>query len=117
MVMQKRILRVGILSLLLTGGLARAAEKHVVVVVMDGLRPDSITAEDMPTLFALKNSGAFFAHHHPVYLSSTDVNGTAIATGGYPEHSGIVANTEYRPEIELLKPVEVQDLKAVRKGD
>ena len=90
---------------------------HVVVVVFDGLRPDSVTAEDTPTLFKLGQMGTVFAHHHPVYLSSTEVNGSAIATGGYPAHDGIMANHEYRPGVELLKPIAVEDAKAVRAGD
>jgi arylsulfatase A-like enzyme len=91
--------------------------KHVVVIVCDGLRPDSVTQKDMPTLFALSHQGTFFNHHHPVYLSSTEVNGTALATGSYPQHSGIVANNEYRPAIELLKPFGTEELEAVRKAD
>lgn len=91
--------------------------KHVVVVVMDGLRADTVTPEDMPTLFALSQNGATFAHHHPVYLSSTEVNSAAIGTGAYPDHTGIMANKEYRPDIDLLKPIGVEEEPSVRKGD
>ncbi len=90
---------------------------HVVVVVFDGLRPDSVTAQDTPTLFKMAQTGTVFAHHHPVYLSSTEVNGSAIATGGYPGHDGIMANAEYRPGIELMKPIGTESVAAVRKGD
>ena len=91
--------------------------KHVVVIVFDGFRPDSVTESDMPTLFRLAHEGTTFAHHHPVYLSSTEVNGTALATGAFPRHSGVMANDEYRPDLELLKPFGTQDLEVVRKGD
>ncbi|MGC3957540.1 MAG: alkaline phosphatase family protein [Verrucomicrobiota bacterium] len=108
--------RVGILLAALTlwlvgnGCTAQAAggAEHVVIVVMDGLRPDAITAENMPTLFALGKEGVFFANHHPVYPSSTEVNGTALATGTWPAHSGVVANREYRPEVDPLAPVDTQ---------
>ena len=91
--------------------------QHVVMIVWDGLRPDSVNAQNTPTLFALAQNGVTFAHHHPVYPSSTEVNGTALATGMMPEHGGIVGNKEYRPDIDPLKAVALEDLDVVRKGD
>ncbi len=90
---------------------------HIVVVVFDGLRADSVTEQDMPNLYALGQSGTRFSRHHPVYPSSTEVNGTALATGGYPKHTGIMANNEYRPDIDPLKSVAVEVESVVRKGD
>jgi predicted AlkP superfamily pyrophosphatase or phosphodiesterase len=90
---------------------------HVVVVVFDGLRPDSVTEQDMPNLYALGQAGTRFSRHHPVYPSSTEVNGTALATGGYPKHTGVMANNEYRPEIDALKSTAIEEEAAVRKGD
>lgn len=100
-------------------GKAQAPGKteHVVMMVWDGLRPDSVSAQNTPTLFRLAQEGVTFAHHHPVYPSSTEVNGTALATGVYPGHSGIIGNKEYRPAIDPLKAIDTQDLEAVRKGD
>ncbi|MEI8197123.1 MAG: alkaline phosphatase family protein, partial [Phycisphaerae bacterium] len=96
---------------------AVSVRSKVVVVVMDGLRPDSVTAQDMPNLYRLSQEGVFFAHHHPVYLSSTEVNGTALATGAYPRHNGLMANKEYRPTIELIKPISTEEAGNVSKGD
>ncbi len=98
-------------------GTRPARDVHVVVVVFDGLRPDSVTEQDMPNLYALGQAGTRFARHHPVYPSSTEVNGTALATGGYPRHTGIMANNEYRPQIDPLKSTAIEELAAVRKGD
>jgi arylsulfatase A-like enzyme len=97
--------------------LAAGKARHVVIVVMDGLRPDSVTAEDMPNLSRLATSGTFFTRHHPVYVSSTEVNGTALATGARPARSGVLANREYRPDVELLAPVDTQNEWAAWKGD
>jgi arylsulfatase A-like enzyme len=96
---------------------AAGKAEHVVVVVWDGMRPDFVNETNTPTLYQLAREGVFFQNHHAVYLSSTEVNGTAMATGCYPNRSGILANREYRPTINLLKPVDVQDFDAVRKGD
>jgi arylsulfatase A-like enzyme len=83
----------------------RGHAHHVVVVVWDGMRPDFVSQKMTPNLWNLAQQGVIFRHHHPVYTSSTEVNGTAMATGAYPEHSGIMANREYRPEVSPLAPV------------
>jgi arylsulfatase A-like enzyme len=97
--------------------LAAGKARHVVIVVMDGLRRDSVVEADMPNLVKLMKGGAFFAAHHPVYLSTTEVNGTALATGARPARSGVVGNREYRPDVELLQPVDTQGEWAAWKGD
>ena len=83
---------------------AAGKAEHVVLIVWDGLRPDFVTEQFTPTLYKLGREGVVFQNHHAVYLSATEVNGTALATGAYPAHSGIVANREYRPRINPLKP-------------
>jgi arylsulfatase A-like enzyme len=96
---------------------AAGKAEHVVVVVWDGMRPDFISAEHTPTLWRLAHEGVMFQNHHSVYVSATDVNGTAIATGAYPEHSGVIANVDFRPELNPLKPFPVPDRTALTKGD
>ena len=99
---------------------AQAATGHAryyILVVWDGMRPDFVTPELTPTLYSLRQQGVWFANHHSVFPTSTEVNGTALATGVFPGHSLIQANNEYRPEINPLKPVPTQSLKAVRRGD
>jgi arylsulfatase A-like enzyme len=96
---------------------ADGINKHVVVVVWDGMRPDFISGRNTPTLYELMHRGVFFAKNHAVYLTSTEVNGTALATGDYPEHSGVIANREFRPEIDSLVPIATESLQAMRKGD
>ncbi|HXT11176.1 MAG TPA: alkaline phosphatase family protein [Candidatus Angelobacter sp.] len=96
---------------------AANSEKHVVLVVWDGMRPDFVTPTNTPTLYALSRRGVFFAHNHAVYVSSTEVNGAALATGAYPEHSGIIGNREFRPEIDPKGPFGTDSLAAMRKAD
>lgn len=97
--------------------LAAGKAEHVVVVVWDGMRPDFINETNTPTLYQFARDGVLFQNHHAVYLSSTEVNGTAIATGDYPSHNGIFANREYLPAIDPLKKTEMESLAAIRKGD
>ena len=94
-----------------------AAQRHVVVIVWDGMRPDCVTEEDAPTLWKLAKAGIVFRNHHSVYPSATNVNGTALVTGVYPGHSGIIANHVYQPEIENKKSIDVENAEVVKKGD
>jgi arylsulfatase A-like enzyme len=91
--------------------------RHVVLVVWDGLRPDLVTEQNTPTLYRLGQEGVVFQHHHSVYPSATEVNGTALATGMYPAHSGLVGNKEYRPQIDERTFIHTEALEAVRRGD
>ncbi len=100
-----------------TGLLASGQQRYVVLIVWDGMRPDFISEQNTPALFELARRGVMFGNHHAVFLSSTEVNGTAISTGAYPAHDGIIGNNEYRPEIDPLKPIHTESSDAVRKGD
>ena len=92
-------------------------ERHVVVVVWDGMRPDFVTEQNTPTLWKLAREGVTFRNHHAVYPSATMVNGTAIVTGIYPGKSGIIANHVYRPDIDPRHSIDVELPAVVKKGD
>ena len=92
-------------------------ERHVVVVVWDGMRPDFVTEQNTPTLWKLAREGITFRNHHAVYPSATMVNGTAIVTGNYPGKSGIIANHVYRPDIDPHHSIDVELPAVVKKGD
>ena len=91
--------------------------RHVVIVVWDGMRPDFVSQENTPALWKLANEGVVFRNHHAVYPSATNVNGTAIVTGVYPGHSGLIANHDYRPEIDSKHSIDVETPAVVEKGD
>ncbi len=65
------------------------------VLVLDGLRPDSITADETPNLWRLRQEGVNFLNGHSVFPTVTRANATAIATGTYPSRNGIFGNTLY----------------------
>lgn len=87
------------------------------MMVWDGMRPDFVTPQYTPNLYALSQKGVFFARHHPVYPSSTEVNGTALATGLYPGHSGLIGNKEYRPEVDPLAAFATESPEAIHATD
>ena len=89
---------------------ALADSHHVVLLVWDGMRPDFVSERYTPTLNALAHDGVRFQNHHSIYCTATDVNGTALATGVYPNRSGIFANVEFRPQSNGRHGVDVGDL-------
>jgi Type I phosphodiesterase / nucleotide pyrophosphatase len=66
-------------------------DRHVVVIVCDGMRPDSVTT---PTLWKLAREGVTFSTHHSIHPTATNVNGAAIATGAYPSRNSLLGNRE-----------------------
>ena len=50
------------------------------LIVLDGLRPDYVTRELMPNLYALGQRGVVMNRHHAVYPTVTRVNASSIST-------------------------------------
>jgi len=82
-----------------------------------GCGPDFVSATNTPALFELAQQGVTFRRHHPVYVSTTEVNGTALATGVYPELSTIIGNKEFRPKWSASNKIQTESPEAVRAGD
>src|SRR5256885_8802165 len=113
-----RIIAAGLLGLGPTApGASSTQDRHVVVIVWDGMRPDFVSEQNTPALWRLAQSGVTFRHHHSVYPSATIVNGTAINTGVCPNRSGILANHDFRPEINPKSSIDLENARVIRKGD
>ena len=75
-----------------------------VLMVWDGLRPDFVTAERTPNLFAMENEGVRFARHHAVYPTITMVNAATLATGTPPGGTTILGDEVYlAPRLSAMK--------------
>ena len=96
---------------------AAPGERHVVVVVWDGMRPDFVSETNTPTLWKLAQSGVTFQNHHSVYVTATNVNGAAMATGVYPNRNSLLANREFRPAIDARNAFENADWPIIKKAD
>jgi arylsulfatase A-like enzyme len=70
---------------------------RTIIMVWDGLRPDSVNAADTPNLFALRQSGVNFSDHHSTYPTFTMMNASSFATGAFPKTSGFYGNTLWTP--------------------
>lgn len=91
--------------------------RHVVLVVWDGMRPDMVSETNSPSLWKLGREGVTFRNHHSAYPSATNINGTVMATGMQPGHSGLIANMEFRSAINAGAPFDTADAASIDKGD
>jgi arylsulfatase A-like enzyme len=89
----------------------------VIVFVVDGLRPDSITAEDTPTLFRLRREGVDFTDGHAVFPTVTRVNAATLATGAQPGTHGILGNQMYVPAIDPGRAFGTHDYRSLLRLD
>ena len=96
------------------------APRSQLLLVVDGLRPDYITPEVMPRLYALGQRGVFFAAHHSVFPTVTRVNASSISTGAYPETHGLMGNTVYSAKVFPPKGINTsayKELEAMEKAE
>ena len=76
----------------------------VILVGLDGFRPEMMTPSLTPCLCALAQEGVLFKHHRSVFPSETYVNVSSIMTGAPPAEHGIVANAFLDRRISPTEP-------------
>jgi arylsulfatase A-like enzyme len=90
---------------------------RVIILVVDGLRPDYVTAELMPRLNELSESGVRGTAHHAVFPTVTRVNGPSIFTGRYPAGHGMMGNSVYLPDVDASRVLDAGDADDLRMID
>jgi predicted AlkP superfamily pyrophosphatase or phosphodiesterase len=91
----------GITSTVGSGGTNHPEQRekpYVVLISLDGFKPEYLDRFDLPHMRRIANSGARAAALIPVFPSLTFPNHYSLVTGLYPEHHGIVSNAFYDPE-------------------
>jgi arylsulfatase A-like enzyme len=89
----------------------------VIVFVVDGLRPDSITPEDTPTLFRLRAEGVDFTDGHAVFPTVTRVNAASLSTGAQPGTHGILGNQMYVRAVDAGRAFDTGNYRNLRTLD
>jgi arylsulfatase A-like enzyme len=92
---------------------------RVVMVALDGLRPDMVDAVATPNLHALAAEGTRFANARSVFPSETRVATPSLITGCRPGAHGMVANTLFDATVapdRLLRTKLVEDVLAMAGG-
>ena len=82
----------------------------LIILVIDGFRPDAISNDVTPNLFRLKNEGVWCDNAHSVFPTVTRVNSASISTGTIPAVHGIVSNSMYVEGVSS-KPFDTADYK------
>ncbi len=72
--------------------MASRTQRRVLIIGLDGMRPDLFDPESMPALSRLIQSGTRLPDHHAAYPTHTRVNISTLATGVSPGRHGVVAN-------------------------
>jgi len=78
-------------------------EVRTLIVFFDGLRPDYITQEAMPNLYAFKKRNSYGKAHHSVFPTVTRVNSASYSTGSYPVTHGLMGNSVFFPEVSKTR--------------
>jgi len=90
------------------------------VIVVDGLRPEDVTAELMPNLTSLLSTpcapdGACATQYEQaraVMVTETNGNHVAMMTGAYAERSGVIANESFDRAAGAALPLDQPELNA-----
>src|SRR5262245_60383370 len=86
-----------------------SASRKQLLVIFDGLRPDYVTPEVMPNLYAFGQRGIVFSRHHSVFPTVTRVNTSSISTGSYPERHGLLGNSVFFPQVDATRFLDTSD--------
>lgn len=95
-------------------------ELRTLIMFFDGLRPDYITPENMPNLYAFSKKGAYGKNHHSVFPTVTRVNASSYSTGSYPKTHGLMGNTVYFPKVDKkqgLNTGEAENLNKINESE
>ncbi|UTA66150.1 alkaline phosphatase family protein [Emticicia sp. 21SJ11W-3] len=84
-------------------------ELRTLIIFFDGLRPDYITPEAMPNLYAFSKKAAYGKQHHSVFPTVTRVNASSFATGGYCKAHGLMGNTVFFPAVNKTQGLNTGD--------
>jgi predicted AlkP superfamily pyrophosphatase or phosphodiesterase len=95
----KRYLTTLIICLLVI--VVKAQDTYTVIVSCDGFRWDYPIIYEAPTMDRLAKIGVQ-SDMQPTYPASTFPNHYAMATGLYPDHHGVVNNSFWDPDLQLL---------------
>ena len=90
---------------------------RTLIVFFDGLRPDNISAEGMPRLYAFRQQACYGTQHHSVFPTVTRVNSSSYSTGSYPARHGLMGNTVYFPQVDKLKGLNTGEAAELKRID
>ncbi|MDA3821666.1 MAG: ectonucleotide pyrophosphatase/phosphodiesterase [Bacteroidales bacterium] len=85
-------------------------DNYVILVSIDGCRWDYPDMYDTPNLLEMAENGVKAERVISSFPTKTFPNHYSIATGLYPDHHGIVNNSFYAPDLDLLYRIGNRDM-------
>lgn len=79
---------------------AASERSPLILISIDGLKPDLPDSTPTPTLDMLSEQGSLAEAMIPVFPTSTFPNHYSLVTGLYTENTGVIANSMYDAEME-----------------
>ena len=101
MIIISRRLAVLLVALLIALSASAQERNAVVLISVDGFKPDYFERTDTPHFDRLIQDGVLADYLIPVFPTLTFTNHYSIVTGLYPENHGILSNTMYDPEWDV----------------
>ncbi|MGQ0814536.1 MAG: alkaline phosphatase family protein [Gemmatimonadota bacterium] len=92
------------------GTKAGAVSDHVIVISIDGLRPDAISKYNAQTLLRLQREGAHATHARTIFPSKTLPSHASMVTGVTPDVHGITWNSDKTGEFGYVKATTMFEL-------
>lgn len=118
MISKNRFLLLLAIAIVSLGGCSQSGQQahphKTLLISFDGFRYDYLSKAATPHFDSLAAGGVQAKGLIPVFPSKTFPNHYSIATGLYPEHTGLVGNTMYDPKWDEW--YRISDRKAVQNG-
>lgn len=90
-------------------------DDYVLLVSFDGFRWDYQDLYETPNFDLLEQNGVKAGYMIPSFPTKTFPNHYTLATGLFPDHHGIINNSFYAPDLDMI--YRIGDLSAVRNPD
>ncbi|MGH9888139.1 MAG: alkaline phosphatase family protein, partial [bacterium] len=93
---------------------SQVTDRLVILIVVDGLRPDAVTAADMPNLDRLRREGVEYVASHSMIPTVTRVNASVFTTGRWPSATGILSNSPFIASVDSIRALSTSDPSQMR---
>ena len=93
------------------------ADRRILIVAFDGLRPDMLSTDLTPNLVRMMAAGVSFPNSRACFPTETRVNQASLITGCLPRRHGIVANRFLDLNATANAVIDSGDFQALTKAD
>lgn len=89
----------------------------VIIIVLDGLRPDMISRGTTPNIVKWKEAACWFRNSSSIFPTMTRVAAASISSGAYPSKHGIINNVFFHPPLSPHTALNTSQFIEIRKAE